>query len=292
MQLEPAEGLKLGLGQLCSQPAVAANVAILARALAILAGQGADLAVFPEYCLCLDTLERQREATRRQEEWQEVLGELSRRQRLAAVFAGIPVRDGDGGVRNSALAFAADGTLLARYDKARLFSWAGGGGAAGIDERQIFTPGQAPPAVFPLRGWQVALTLCYDLRFPRHWQAAQPAADLYLCPAAFTDQTGRAHWQPLLQARAIENLAYVAGIGQAGENHGTGLPLHGHSCVFAPWGERLLGLRRGRSGCRTILLDPERLRQARSALPGVWAERSGSLADPGAVFAARECRRC
>lgn len=288
MQAGPAEGLRLGLGQLCSRPEVAANEAMLARAMEVLAGQGADLAVFPEYCLCLDTLERQRAAGRGVEEWQEMLGDLSRRRGLAAVFGGVPVRDGDGGVRNSALAFAADGALLARYDKARLFTWAASGGSLSVDERQIFTPGEAPPAVFTLLGWRVALTLCYDLRFPRHWQAAQPAPDLYLCPAAFTDQTGRAHWQPLLRARAIENLAFAAGVGQAGENVGTGLALHGHSCVFSPWGERLLGLRRGRCGFRTVRLEPEALRQARSALPGVWAERSGTLAVPGDAVSARE----
>jgi nitrilase len=157
------------------------------------------------------------------------------------------------------------GEILSRYDKHHLFHWSQGSNA--VDEGSFFQPGATPPAVFPWRGWKIALVTCFDLRFPAFWQAARPRPDLFLCPAAFTDITGKAHWRPLLQARAIENLAWVAGIGLGGENQETGLALHGHSCVFDPWGRRYAGSPQRGSAVLRLILNLDRVSECRRRLP-------------------------
>ena len=129
-----------------------------------------------------------------------------------------------------------EGQLLARYDKIHLFDV---DIPDGITYRESATvqPGHAVPPVVEVPGLcRVGLSICYDVRFPELYRhLAEAGADVLFIPAAFTAFTGKDHWQVLLQARAIENTAYVVAPAQTG-NHGGRRQTHGHSLVIDPWG--------------------------------------------------------
>ncbi len=141
----------------------------------------------------------------------------------------------DGGkVANRAFFFAPDGTLLTTYDKIHMFdvdldkgeSWR---------ESATYQPG-GRAVVAPLDDTRLGLAVCYDLRFPQLFRAqAMAGAAILTVPAAFTRQTGEAHWHVLLRARAIENGAFVVAAAQGGL-HEDGRETYGHSMVVDPWG--------------------------------------------------------
>jgi predicted amidohydrolase len=257
--------LRLGIAQICAHPEPENNLPILEECLRKMAAQQADLAVFPEYCLSLGSFRTMRKIAQPIEQWRKILGQLCRQQGLAAIFSGMPVKENNYFV-NSSLALSASGKFLDRYDKRHLFSLKQGKKQL-VDESSFFTPGYAVPTVFRFQGWKIALTTCFDLRFPTFWQKAEPHPDLYLCPSAFTHATGKDHWLPLLQARAIENLSWVAGVGQCGCNPETGLELHGHSVVFDPWGKQAAALLHREPGLLCLELDKQILLDSRQRLP-------------------------
>ncbi|MDO8274079.1 MAG: nitrilase-related carbon-nitrogen hydrolase, partial [Serpentinimonas sp.] len=141
------------------------------------------------------------------------------------------------------------------------------------DEAAVLVPGSDPVA-FELhdrsgQSWRVGLSVCYDLRFPELYR--QLAADLLLVPAAFTHGTGQAHWEVLLRARAIENLAFVAASAQGGQ-HDNGRQTWGQSLLIDPWG---VVLAQQASGPGVVLadLDWARLQQLRQQLPALQHRR-------------------
>jgi predicted amidohydrolase len=257
--------LRLGIAQIRSRPEPGNNLPLLEECLCELSRQKADLVVFPEYCLSLGSFTSLSKSAQTREQYRDSLGRMCRRHGLPAVFGGVPVRENKC-YFNSALFFSAAGRLLARYDKRHLFAL-DDGKQSSVQESYFFTPGNSPPTVFRFKGWKIALTICFDLRFPVFWQSANPHPDLYLCPAAFTHATGKDHWLPLLQARAIENLSWVAGIGQCGDNLETGLEMHGHSAVFDPWGRQTAPLFRREPACFCLELDKQVLTSSRKRLP-------------------------
>ena len=116
--------------------------------------------------------------------------------------------------------------------------------------------------------WRVGLSVCYDLRFPELYrQHARAGADLLLVPSAFTYTTGRAHWEVLLRARAVENLAYVLAPAQGG-THENGRRTWGHSMLVDPWGSVLAQQPEG-AGVVLGTLDAAHLRQVRRQLPAL-----------------------
>jgi len=179
------------------------------------------------------------------------------------------VADSDRHVRNTSLAFSPRGECVARYDKIHLFCFDNGRGEQ-YDESRVIEPGRAPQAfTLPSRdgqAWRVGLTVCYDLRFPELYRAL--GADLLLVPSAFTHGTGQAHWEVLLRARAIENLAYVAAPAQGGR-HENGRRTWGHSMVVDPWGEIVAQRQEEGAGVVLAELSHERLRQVRAQLPAL-----------------------
>lgn len=166
-------------------------------------------------------------------------------------------------VRNACLVFDPAGKCAARYDKIHLFHFRKGDEQ--YDEAAHIEAG-GHPAAFEMPWGRVALSICYDLRFPELYRALAPF-DLMLVPAAFTETTGRAHWEILLRARAIENQCYVLAVGQGGR-HENGRLTHGNSMIVDPWGEIL---DRWESGPGLVVadLDTERLREVRSVLPAL-----------------------
>ena len=152
------------------------------------------------------------------------------------VIAGtIPLKANDGRVFASCLVFDALGKTVARYDKIHLFDVTIPGGEFHQESRTIH-PGENIIVVDTPVG-RVGLSVCYDLRFPELYrQLVLQRAEILAVPSAFTAMTGAAHWEPLLRARAIENLSYVLASNQAG-THENGRETYGHSMIVDPWGK-------------------------------------------------------
>ncbi len=252
----------------------------LARARDLLAqarAQGAELAVLPEYFCLLGRDERDK--LRLAEApgagaVQDFLAASARELGLWIVGGTLPLRPppqhDDGRARNSTLVYDASGRCVARYDKIHLFRF--DNGRERYDEARTLQPGGSPVTFeLPSRDghrWCIGLSVCYDLRFPELYRAlARAGAELLLVPSAFTHTTGQAHWEVLLRARAIENLAYVAAAAQGGV-HENGRHTWGHTMLIEPWG-RVLAVQP--QGEQVVLadLDIERLRQCRRQLPAL-----------------------
>ena len=145
-------------------------------------------------------------------------------------------------VRQALWVISPQGELIARYDKIHLFDVTVDDKAGSYLESEVIEPGDLQAKVIELDGFKVGLSICYDLRFPELYrQLTQMGAELLLVPAAFTYVTGKAHWDTLLAARAIENQCYVLGVNQCGW-HNDKRQTYGHSALYSPFGEKLLGL--------------------------------------------------
>ncbi len=178
---------------------------------------------------------------------------------------------GDGQrVTNTCLVYSPQGECVARYDKIHLFRF--DNGHERFDESRVLQAGQQPVSFeLPSRDghrWRLGLSVCYDLRFPELYRAyAQAGADLLLVPSAFTFTTGQAHWEVLLRARAIENLAFVMAAAQGGV-HKNGRQTWGHSMAVDPWGRVLASQAQG-EGLVLSELDAALLTQCRQQLPAL-----------------------
>jgi predicted amidohydrolase len=166
---------------------------------------------------------------------------------------------------------------LARYDKIHLFDVDLPGGES-WRESAVYSPGDRA-VVVDLPWLRLGVAICYDIRFPQLFRAqAHAGAAALTAPAAFTRQTGEAHWQVLQRARAIENGAFVISAAQAGR-HADGRETYGHSIIVAPWGELLAEA--GADGPEIIIadIDPRRSAAARDRIPALKNERPFALPD-------------
>ena len=253
--------------QMVSGPRVAENLAVAGGLIADAVAQGAQLVVLPESFPIIGAADADRVNAR------EDFGSGPVQDWLAAtaqkygiwIFAGsIPltatVADK---MRNASLAFNPAGECVARYDKVHLFGFRKGDES--YDEAAFIEPGRDLVAVETPFG-RVALSICYDLRFPELYRALAPV-DLILMPAAFTDTTGRAHWEILLRARAIENQCYLLAVGQGGK-HENGRMTHGNSMIVDPWGEILDRKLKG-PGVVIADLDHAHIAEIRESLPAL-----------------------
>jgi len=211
--------------------------ALLARA----AEQGAELAVLPEYFCVMGMQDADKLKLREPAGGggliQDFLSRSARELGLWLVGGTLPTATDDPGrARNTSLAYAPSGQCVAQYDKIHLFRFEQG--LEAYDEARVLDAGTQPVRFeLPSRDghtYAVGMSVCYDLRFPELYRALR--ADVLVVPSAFTYTTGQAHWELLLRARAIENLAYVAAAAQGGA-HDNGRRTWGHSMVVGPWGE-------------------------------------------------------
>lgn len=232
---------------------------------------GCELAVLPEYFCLLGRKDTDKLALREragQGRIQQFLASSARDYGLWLVGGTLPMEAvDDGHVRNTTLVYSPDGQCAARYDKIHLFQF--DNGHEKYDEARVIEPGREPVA-FTLtardgQAWRIGLSVCYDLRFPELYRQLQ--ADVLLVPSAFTHVTGQAHWETLLRARAIENLAYVVAPAQGGL-HENGRRTWGHSMVVDPWGEVLAQQGEG-AGVVAATLEREHLAQVREQLPAL-----------------------
>ena len=267
--------LRIAAVQLVSGLDVGENLARAEHWIAAAAAQGARFVGLPEYFSLMGQQDEDQLAIAEDFAAQPdaQLHPLQHRLQAAARRHGVwlhggtlPLKAAGGKVSNSSLVYAPDGALAARYDKVHLFAF--DNGRERYDEGRVQAAGDAPSA-FDLAGWRVALSVCYDLRFPELYRQLGPS--LICAPAAFTHTTGQAHWQLLLRARAVENLSYLMAPAQGGL-HANGRRTWGHTTIVDPWGEVLAELPEG-EGLALATLDPERLRQVRSQLPALQHRR-------------------
>ncbi|TPE52363.1 carbon-nitrogen hydrolase family protein [Maribrevibacterium harenarium] len=235
---------------------------------------GARLVVLPENALLFDgpALRQFAESNESQLVLQE-LAQLAADLAIYLVVGAYPMisrEDGStvdqGRVRQSCLVFSPQGELVARYDKIHLFDVTVADQKGTYQESKIIEPGQIFVPIFAVDGIKVGLSICYDIRFPEFYrELAMAGAELILVPSAFTYKTGAAHWQVLLQARAIENQCYLLGIDQCGW-HSETRQTYGHSMLVNPWGDVVAALGEDES-VLIADLDLSMLQQTRQAMP-------------------------
>jgi deaminated glutathione amidase len=199
--------------------------------------------------------------------WVERLAALARRLQVTLLLGSLPEKvEGDSRIHNTSVLLGPDGRRLAAYRKIHLFD-IDLPGLEHLKESRAVRPGTelvlAETAFGP-----VGLSICYDLRFPELYrQLARRGARVLAVPSAFTDRTGKDHWELLLRARAVENLAYVFAPAQVG-SHGPGRASHGHAMIVDPWGAVLAQVPDG-EGIALAELDFDRQDRLRRELPAL-----------------------
>ncbi|HEY5764075.1 MAG TPA: carbon-nitrogen hydrolase family protein [Rhodocyclaceae bacterium] len=263
--------LRIAALQMTSTPRVADNLKIVDELAAEAAARGAQLVALPEYYPIMGSSEDAKVYAREpfaaggnSGPIQSHLKALARRHGLWVIGGSIPLEASTPDkILNSMLVYTPTGELAARYDKIHLVGFQKG--VERYDEAASIEPGHEIVA-FDAPFGRVGLSICYDLRFPELYRA-MGRPDLIVVPAAFTETTGRAHWEILLRARAIENQCYVLAVGQGGQ-HESGRMTHGNSMIIDPWGEILDRLPKGQ-GVVIADFDRERIREVRASLPAL-----------------------
>jgi len=266
--------MKIAAIQMVSTDKLAHNLERAAALLAQAAQGGAELAVLPEYFCLIGQHDSDKLAI--QEAFgsgpmQQFLADTARDLGLWLVAGTVPLSAAQPDrVTNSTLVYNPQGVCVARYDKIHLFRF--DNGLESYDESRVLQRGQTPTRFeLPSRDghqWSIGLSVCYDLRFPELYRAyAKAGVDLLLVPSAFTHTTGQAHWEVLLRARAIENLAFVAAAAQGGV-HPNGRRTWGQSMAIDPWGVVLAEQAQG-EGVVLADLDWQTLAQRRAQLPAL-----------------------
>ncbi len=233
------------------------------------AAGGARLVVLPEY-FCLmgrhDTDKLAIAEAPGEGPIQQFVAGQARAHGVWIVAGTVPLRTAAGDrAFNSCGVYSPGGELVARYDKIHLFAY--DNGRERYDEAAVLEAG-TQPVTFDADGHRVGLSICYDLRFPELYRAMMnPPCDLIVVPAAFTHTTGKAHWELLLRARAVENQCYVLASGQGGQ-HDNGRRTFGHSMLIDPWGE-VVAVQAEGEGVVAGELDRERIALVRQQLPAL-----------------------
>ncbi len=263
----PNQAFKVAAVQMASGPNVAGNLSEARRLIEKAADQGARLVVLPEYFPIMGLSETDKVAVREQPGngvIQSFLSETARNNKIWLVGGSIPlVASTPGKVLNTCLVFDENGDQVARYDKIHLFNLVLGNEQ--YHEARTIESGNQVVVVDSPFG-RIGLAICYDLRFPELFRAMKDV-DIIVLPSAFTETTGKMHWEVLVRARAIENLAYVVAAAQGGY-HVSGRETHGHSMIVDPWGRILDQLARG-SGVVIAEVNPSYQASLRNSLPAL-----------------------
>lgn len=262
-------GVRIAIFQAQSGIDPAANAERLVTAVEQAAAGGAAMLFTPEMSGMLDR-DRERAWGKAATEAEDgVLAAVRAAAKVAGIWVhlgSLAVKSGDSDkLSNRGFVIDADGEIRARYDKIHLFdvdlptgeSWR---------ESAMYRAGEGAVIVPDTPVGKLGLTICYDLRFPELFQRLSDAgADVIAVPAAFTVPTGKAHWQVLLRARAIEAEAFVVAAAQAG-HHEDGRDTYGHSLIADPWGEVVVELG-GEPELAFVELNLGRIGDVRSRIP-------------------------
>ena len=259
--------------QMTSGPDVAANLAVAGSLIEGAAGAGASVVLLPENFNFIGRRDADKRAiaeTYGAGPTQDFLAAAARRHGIWIIGGTQPLKSeaADGRVTNTSLVYDATGSCVARYDKIHLFDVdVPGKPGESYRESAHVAPGRDVVLVDTPAG-RVGLSVCYDMRFPELYRRLSAAgAEVLVMPAAFTVPTGRAHWETLLRARAVENLCYVAAAAQSGV-HPNGRETYGDTLIVDYWGRVLSRLPRG-SGFVSAAIDRDALKQVRAEFPAL-----------------------
>ena len=257
------------------------NIRVVSEMVRRARDSGADLVLTPENTGLMEPIGKLRREKARDEANHPVLAALREVARetgawllLGSIAVDVSrepgIAEGERRLANRSYLIDAAGAIVARYDKIHMFDVDLAGGES-YRESNAFRPGdQAVVAATP---WGVlGMTVCYDLRFPQLYRAlAQAGADFLAIPSAFTVPTGKAHWQVLLRARAIETGSFVFAPAQCGE-HAEGRRTYGHSLIVDPWGA-VMADGEEQAGLVSARIDPARIAEARRMVPSLGHDR-------------------
>lgn len=257
--------------QMVSGPEVAANLEAAGRLIGEAAAAGARLVGVPENFYLIGREEGDKVKVKEADGEGPIQGFLSaiaRKHGIWVVGGTAPIATQDPAlIRSACLVYDDAGRRVARYDKMHMFRFEEG--AERYDETRTLDPGTQAVAVESPFG-RIALSICYDMRFPELYRSLGDF-DILFVPSAFTVPTGRAHWETLLRARAIENQAYLVAPAQGG-THATGRQTYGHTLVVDPWGEVLASRAEG-EGVVLAEIDSARIQEVRAKLPALKNRR-------------------
>jgi nitrilase len=258
---------KVAAIQMASGSKVEGNLNEARRLIAMAVEQGAKLVVLPEFFAIMGESGSEKMKVSEQPGQgpiQAFLSETARKHKIWLIGGSIPLRaNAPDKMRNSLLVYDETGEQVARYDKIHLFNLTLGNEQ--YNEANYIEAGDKVVVVDSPFG-RIGLAICYDLRFPELFRAMKDV-DIIVLPSAFTATTGKVHWEPLVRARAIENLAYVIAAAQGGY-HVNGRETHGHSMIVDPWGRVLDELPRG-SGVVIADVNPSYQASLRKSLPAL-----------------------
>jgi len=253
-----------------------ANLKQAAHWLASAANAGSDLAILPENFAMMGADDAGRRAAAEPEGASMVMDFLAgqaARHSMAIIGGSVALCSGTTDkFRNTCVAFDRNGKRFGIYDKMHLFDVDIGNQK--YRESSLVEPGREPVQI-KLEDWNIGLSICYDVRFPelyRHYSSQ--GCQILSVVAAFTVPTGKAHWQTLLRARAIENQCFVVASAQWGEHPG-GRQTWGHSMLINPWGD-ILAMQEEGEGIVTADLSMQELVSVRTSLPALKHRVLGS----------------
>lgn len=275
VSVNEVSSMRVAAVQMVSGPDVAANLQSAADLVAQAVAQGAELVVLPEYFPLVSAEETHKLRVAEEDAAkggggpiQDFLANTAQKYGIWLVGGSIPLRSGlPDKVMNSALVYSPNGNRVARYDKIHLFGYRHG--TESYNESNTIAAGRHV-VTFDTPAGRVGVAICYDIRFPEQFRAMGDVS-LVVVPAAFTVSTGRAHWELLLRARAVENQCYVLASAQGGQ-HPSGRVTYGDSLLADPWGDVVCRLPQG-PGVIVGDVDQGRLRDIRDKLPALSHRR-------------------
>jgi predicted amidohydrolase len=269
--------MKIACLQMNTGNDLAANLETVRTMLRAAAANGAQWVLTPEYTLMMDGSGRVMRDNALPADGGTPLAELralARELNVWLLIGSLTLRTGDEAdarIVNRSFLISAQGETVASYDKIHMFDVTLPDGKV-IRESSAYRPGdKAVTAESPFG--KIGLTICYDLRFPGLFRAlAQAGAQIITVPSSFQRQTGKAHWHPLLQARAIENGCYIVAPAMCGDHAGN-RQTFGHSLVVNPWGEVVADGGEG-AGISYAEIDVARVAKVRGMIPSLTHDRS------------------
>lgn len=260
---------KIAAVQMASGPQVQANLMEAARLIKEAADLGADMVVLPETFAIMGANDYEMVAVAEEAgegSIQSFMSQCAKNNKIWVVAGTIPIRSSHPDKANAASIMYDDkGVQVARYDKMHLFD------VEICEPRETYIESDTIEAgdkyvVIDTPFGKIGMAVCYDLRFPGHFRKMMAqGAEIFILPSAFTDTTGKAHWEPLLRARAIENLCYVIAPAQGGY-HVSGRATYGHTMVVDYWGNIREELGKG-AGVIMIETDAKAQKATRKAFP-------------------------
>jgi predicted amidohydrolase len=267
--------LRVALVQLQPTRDVASNLKLVLRAIGDAGAQSAELIVIPENALCIGNNQTMRDAAVRLDGPEiTAIRDAAKQAGAYVALGGFKQKSERPLLQNTLLLIDANGDIVGGYDKVHLFNAVVNG--TSFRASDVESAGEHL-VIAKVKGVKIGLSICFDIRFPEMFrQMARAGAEVILVPAAFTRTTGKAHWEVLVRARAIENQAYVVASATIASEDAVaaGFETYGHAMVAGPWGEVIADLGEADYGVQVLDLDLDRVADVRTKLPVLSTARS------------------